>query len=241
MTNSSTTGPIGTVRLLALGDSYTIGESVEPTERWPVLLGERLELQGVASSIEVQIIARTGWTTDELDAAIDRANPRGPFDLVTLQIGVNNQFRTLALEEYRTGFASLLAGAIGFAGGDEGKVIVVSIPDWGVTPFGQSYEPDRIAVEIDRFNAIAEEETERLGATFVDITSISRSDAPGLVASDGLHPSATQYRLWVEEILPVVRSQGVWGSGGQVDRDRGVRETSRRSGARERREPLDGG
>jgi lysophospholipase L1-like esterase len=199
---STTSEQLGSVRFLALGDSYTIGESVDPDERWPNQLGRELENSGY-SLVDVQIIARTGWTTSELNTGIDGANPTGPFDLVTLLIGVNNQFRGLGVDEYRSEFAGLLERAIGFAGGDARRVVVVSIPDWGVTPFVSAYDPVQIAVEIDAFNAIGRTATEATGAHWVDITPISRSDAPNLVADDGLHPSGEQYRLWVQEILPV--------------------------------------
>lgn len=181
-------------RYLALGDSYTIGESVAPAERFPVQLARALNLG------EPQIIARTGWTTDELNAAIDAADPQGPFDLVTLLIGVNNQYRGRSADEYRTQFAALLQRAIGFAGGDASKVIVVSIPDWGVTPFAEGRDRAKIAREIDRFNAINREEASRAGAKWVDITPISRRDDPALVAADGLHPSGKQYTEWVQAI-----------------------------------------
>jgi lysophospholipase L1-like esterase len=186
-------------RYLALGDSYTIGESVPESERFPVQLAREL---GIG---EPQIIAKTGWTTDELDAAIDAANPQGPFDLVTLLIGVNNQYRGRSAEEYRTQFAGLLNRAIGFAGGDPKKVIVVSIPDWGVTPFAEGRNRAKIAREIDQFNAINREEAARAGAKWVDITPISRGSDPALVAGDGLHPSGKQYADWVKEIAPKAR------------------------------------
>ena len=181
-------------RYLALGDSYTIGESVDPSERFPVQLARALNLG------EPQIIAKTGWTTDELNAAIDEANPQGPFDLVTLLIGVNNQYRGRSADEYRTQFVGLLQRAIGFAGGDASRVIVVSIPDWGVTPFAEGRDRAKIAREIDQFNAINREEAQRAGAKWVDITPISRRNDPGLVAADGLHPSGRQYTEWVKAI-----------------------------------------
>ena len=184
-------------RYLALGDSYTIGESVEPSERFPVHLARALNLG------QPQIIARTGWTTDELDAAIDAADPQGPFDVVTLLIGVNNQYRGRSADEYRTQFAALLRRAIGFAGGAAGNVIVVSIPDWGVTPFAEGRDRARIAREIDQFNAIKREEAQRAGAKWVDITPISRRADPSLVAADGLHPSGKQYAEWAREISGV--------------------------------------
>ena len=184
------------MRYLALGDSYTIGESVDASERFPVQLAKQLKLG------EPQIIAKTGWTTDELDAAIDAAKPKGPYDLVTLLIGVNNQYRGRSADEYRTQFVGLLKRAIGFAGGNAKRVIVVSIPDWGVTPFAEGRDRGKIAREIDQFNAINREEAARAGAKWVDITAISRRSDPSLVAGDGLHPSATMYAQWVQAILP---------------------------------------
>jgi lysophospholipase L1-like esterase len=185
-------------RYLALGDSYTIGESVDASERFPVQLARALNLG------EPQIIAKTGWTTDELNAAIDAANPEGPFDLVTLLIGVNNQYRGRSADEYRTQFAALLQRAIGFAGGDASKVVVVSIPDWGVTPFAEGRDRATIAAEIDQFNAINRDEAQRAGAKWVDITPISRGSDPALVAPDGLHPSGKQYAAWANAIAPNV-------------------------------------
>jgi len=188
-------------RYLALGDSYTIGESVEESERFPVQLARALNLS------EPQIIARTGWTTDELNAAIDAADPQGPFDLVTLLIGVNNQYRGRDAEQYRGEFKALLQRAIGFAGGDPKKVIVVSIPDWGVTPFAEGRDRGKVASEIDRYNAINREEASRAGAKYVDITPVSRGSDPALIADDKLHPSAKQYAEWVKLIVPAARSR----------------------------------
>lgn len=189
------------LRVLALGDSYTIGESVDAEERWPVVLGRRLESEGF-SSVDVEIVARTGWTTSELDAGIDAAAPQGPYDLVTLLIGVNNQFRGLDIDDYRAELVGLVDRAEGFS---LGPVLMVSIPDWGITPFGAGYDAAAIAAEIDAFNAVASEEAAARSIPFVDITAISRSDRTGLVADDDLHPSAEQYRLWVEEMIDVVR------------------------------------
>jgi lysophospholipase L1-like esterase len=182
-------------RYLALGDSYTIGESVPANERFPVVLAKAMKLG------EPQIIAKTGWTTDELNAAIDAADPKGPFDLVTLLIGVNNQYRGRDAEQYRGEFAGLLKRAIGFAGGDAKKVIVVSIPDWGVTPFAEGRDRPKIVAEIDHYNAINREETMRAGADYVDITPISRQHDAELVAADGLHPSGKQYLQWMKAIV----------------------------------------
>jgi lysophospholipase L1-like esterase len=198
-TTTTTTEPKQPIRVLALGDSYTIGESVAEADRWPVQLAGQLEAAGYPS-VEVEIVARTGWTTFELDAGIDRADPQGPYDLVTLLIGVNNQFRDLDPEEYRAEFVALLQRAGGFS---SGPVLVVSIPDWGVTPFGERYDPAAVGEAIDLFNSIGREESEARGVPFVDITPTSRSGDPALVADDGLHPSGSQYTAWVREILPV--------------------------------------
>ena len=187
------------IRFLALGDSYTIGESVAPADRWPNGLARALRIP------EPQIIAKTGWTTDELSAAIDAADPKGPFDLVTLLIGVNNQYRGRSADEYRQQFDALLKRAIGFAGGISRRVVVVSIPDWGVTPYAAGRDRAAIASEIERFNTIGRQETARAGARWVDITPISRRAAsePALIAADGLHPSAAMYGEWVKLIAPV--------------------------------------
>ncbi|MBW3569878.1 MAG: SGNH/GDSL hydrolase family protein [Gemmatimonadetes bacterium] len=196
-------GRAGEMRFLALGDSYTIGEGVDPAERWPVQLAGLLRERGIPVG-DPQIIARTGWTTDELSAAIDRADPRGPYALVTLLIGVNNQYRGRDAEEYRAQFAALLQRAIGFAGGEASRVVVLSIPDWGVTPFAAGRDRAKIAAEIDAYNAINREEAQRAGAHWVDVTAQSReagADAAFLVA-DGLHPSGRAYAEWARLALP---------------------------------------
>ncbi|WP_158756078.1 SGNH/GDSL hydrolase family protein [Dyella sp. S184] len=191
---------------LALGDSYTIGEAVPAQQRWPAVLVQRLRRAGVVID-DPSIIAVTGWTTDELALGMDATPLAPPYNLVSLQIGVNNQYRGRPAGEYRTQFASLLARAVALAGGRAARVVVVSIPDWGVTHFAHEQGRDRaqIARELDVYNAIARDETARAGAHFVDITGISRR-YPVLVASDGLHPSAAQYALWVDAILPVARA-----------------------------------
>lgn len=193
----------GKMRFLALGDSYTIGEGVPEDDRWPVQLAAMLRERGLDFG-EPQIIARTGWTTDELDDAIDRAAPRGPYDLVSLLIGVNNQYRGRSSEEYRAEFVGLLQRAIGFAGGDARRVIVLSIPDWGATPFAQGRDRAQIAAEIDAFNAINRQETERLGARYVDITPQTRAAGSDrtLLAPDLLHYSGRTYAEWARLALP---------------------------------------
>lgn len=190
-------------RYLALGDSYTFGEGVLEAGRFPVQLAERLRADGVDVAIP-EIVATTGWTTDELSGGIDAAGPVGPYDLVTLLIGVNNQYRGRPLDEYREQFRMLLQRALGFAAGERRHVIVISIPDWGVTPFAADRDRAAIAREIDAFNDVNREEADREGVRYVDITPVSRRAAaePNLVADDGLHPSAAMYRLWVELLLP---------------------------------------
>jgi lysophospholipase L1-like esterase len=191
---------------LALGDSYTSGERVGPEDRWPVQLANRLEAAGIDLG-QPQIIARAGWTTDELSAGIDEVNPAGPYRLVTLSIGVNNQFRGLDPEQYREQFKNLLRRAIGFAGGNVGRVIVLSIPDWGVTPFAAGEDRPTIGRQIDLFNSINREETRQAGALYVDVTPESRtaSTQPAFLAADGLHPSPQMYAQWVELILPIAQ------------------------------------
>jgi len=190
-------------RFLALGDSYTIGESVAAADRWPNQLALQLRKDGIDIAYP-EIIAKTGWTTDELSSAIDAAKPHGPYALVTLLIGVNNQYRGRDAEQYRKEFVALLQRSIAFAGNDPKRVLVVSIPDWGVTPFAAGRDRAKIGAEIDHFNAINAEETKRAGARYANITPVSRHAAadPALVAPDGLHPSAKMYAEWVKVILP---------------------------------------
>ncbi|QNJ99886.1 SGNH/GDSL hydrolase family protein [Dyella telluris] len=188
---------------LALGDSYSIGEGVPEAGRWPVQLAVRLRREGVLLA-DPTIVATTGWTTDELSAAMDAATFTPPYDLVSLLIGVNNQYRGRSADEYRHEFQRLLDRAVALAGERASRVLVLSIPDWGVTPFAHGSGRDvlRIAEELDVYNAIACEVTEHRGAHFVDITGISRQH-PALLADDGLHPSAAQYALWTEAAVPV--------------------------------------
>lgn len=197
------------VRYLALGDSYTIGESVDESERWPMQLASQIESFGEQTEdglIEVTIIARTGWTSSELWEGIQAREITPPYDLVSLLIGVNNQYRGYDINEYREEFTFLLNKAIEYAGGDVNRVIVLSIPDWGVTPFAGSRNSKQIAAEINQFNAVNREETKKAGAHYIDITPISREaiNNPALIAGDGLHPSGKMYSEWVQLALPVV-------------------------------------
>jgi len=192
------------IRFLALGDSYTIGESVSTEERWPAQFSQALREQGV-ESVDVQIIARTGWTTTDLQYSLARIDPKGPFELVSLLIGVNDQFQGRSQELYRREFRELLEQAVMLAGGEPERVLVLSIPDWGVTPFADGRDTAGIAVEIDAFNLINRIESLQMGVHYVDVTGISREalNDPLLLANDGLHPSGEMYRRWVEVILPL--------------------------------------
>ncbi|MCK7594385.1 SGNH/GDSL hydrolase family protein [Pseudomarimonas salicorniae] len=194
------------LRYLALGDSYTIGEAVEEGGRWPVQLVARLGRDGIAVS-EPRIIARTGWTTDELSAAMDAAEPLGEWDFVTLLIGVNNQYRGRSIETYREEFRGLLRRAIELARSRPERVMVLAIPDWGVTPFAADRDRAKIAAELDAYNAAAAEISREHGVAFVDTAPISRARGAEaeMVASDGLHPSAALYALWAEAAHPVAR------------------------------------
>ena len=197
--------PAAEVRILALGDSYTIGEAVRADERWPVRLAAQLRARGLAAA-EPVIVATTGWTTDELSRGIDAAKPTNDYDVVTLLIGVNNQYRARPGDEYRAQLRELLARAASFARNRADRVVVVSIPDWGVTPFAEGRDRAKIGTEIDAFNAINRQEAARMGAAYADVTGISRRAAADrtLVASDGLHPSGSMYAAWSDEVLPVV-------------------------------------
>ena len=193
---------------LALGDSYTIGEGVDEAGRWPMQLAQGLRDAGVAIT-DPRIIATTGWTTDELSAAMDAAEPLGEWDFVSLLIGVNNQYRGRDVDDYLGEFTRLLQRAIALAGGRPTRVLVLSIPDWGVTPFALASGRDRqaIADDLDAYNAVAGELCEAHGVAFVDITGISRDGGgePAMLADDGLHPSAAQYARWAEAALPVAK------------------------------------
>ncbi|MBZ0182114.1 MAG: SGNH/GDSL hydrolase family protein [Melioribacteraceae bacterium] len=206
--NISTNKIMNEKKYLALGDSYTIGEGVKESERYPIQLKDKLKEAGINLN-EVNIIAKTGWTTDELNAAIDKQNPNSDYDLVTLLIGVNNQYRGRDTANYRDEFAALLERAIGFTSSKE-NVIVISIPDWGVTPFAKEKGKDQqqVTAEINIFNKINLEETLKRNIKYVDVTDISREALNDLsiLAEDGLHPSGKMYSLWVDRIYPIAKS-----------------------------------
>jgi lysophospholipase L1-like esterase len=188
----------GPYSYLALGDSYTIGESVDAKDSFPFQLKTNMANAGYNITTP-KIIAVTGWTTANLIAAIKQANLTQQYDIVTLLIGVNNQYQGLSQTDYRTEFVQLLNTAIASAGGNKLKVFVLSIPDYSVTPFAASSNKAQIASQIDQFNAINKDESTKAGVNYLDITPISRQAAtdPTLIAFDGLHPSAKMYALWV--------------------------------------------
>ena len=197
---AQTTGSETKIKFLALGDSYTIGESVAENERWPVQLAEALRRKGVAIAAP-NIIATTGWRTDDLKRAVLAVNPAHDQGLVSLLIGVNNQYQGKSAISYAPEFEELLNMAIALAGNDRSKVFVVSIPDYGYTPFGKEKQAS-ISKAIDDFNAVNRSITEKYGVQYFYITEISRKglDDPTLVAEDGLHPSGKMYAEWVKII-----------------------------------------
>ncbi len=199
-------GEYSLIEYLALGDSYTIGTGVPAEDSWPAQLVQVLRAEGCSIQDPV-VVAVNGWTTGDLLAAIDHADLPGRFDLVSLLIGVNDQFRGLGQEDYQKNFDELLQDALGFAGGEVQRVIVLSIPDWGVTPFAAGRDRPQVAVEIDVFNAINRAASLKAGAHYVDVTPLSRQAAndPAMLAEDGLHPSGMMYAEWVKLVLPAAR------------------------------------
>jgi lysophospholipase L1-like esterase len=197
------------VKFLALGDSYTIGQSVDISARWPVQLIDSLRAKGIMCD-DPRIIATTGWRTDNLKSAIQNANLPDTYNLVSLLIGVNNYFQGRTVESYMSEFSDLLDEAIQLAGGDKSHVFVVSIPDYGYTPFGMNNQP-AITAGINTFNAANKSISEEIGVTYINITEISRQGLaqPALVASDRLHPSGKMYTEWVRMILDSLTVQNV--------------------------------
>ena len=192
---------------LALGDSYTIGESVDAAMRWPNQLVTALNRSGLEFE-QPEIVAKTGWTTDELLTALDQASLAASYDYVSLLIGVNNQYRSRSVASFEPEFTALLERAISYSNRKANGVFVVSIPDWGVMPFAEGRDARKIALEIDTYNKSIERICKIYGVRFFDITEISRkaSETPSFVASDGLHPSGEMYAAWVNEVRSFFKS-----------------------------------
>jgi lysophospholipase L1-like esterase len=187
---------------LALGDSYTIGEQVPFAENYPNQAVQLLRKKGYDFHAP-EIVARTGWTTDELQFGINNRLFRNSYDFVTLLIGVNNQYRGRSVEEYEEQFTLLLEQAVAFAGNRKERVAVLSIPDWGITPFAATRDKGKIAEEIDRFNEVNQRVSTAAGIHYIYITGLTREAArdSSLLAPDGLHPSGKEYQRWAEKVV----------------------------------------
>lgn len=192
------------MKYLALGDSYTIGESVPPAGSWPHQLARLLSSERV--SVIPTVIATTGWRTDNLANAINIAQLKRDYDLVSLLIGVNNQYQGRSVDEFSIGFEELLKTSIGLAKGNRKNVFVVSIPDYGYSPFGEKRK-ETISAAIDQFNDTAEKMAEKYGVLFIDITPVSREGLihPELIAADGLHPSEKMYARWASQMAALLK------------------------------------
>jgi lysophospholipase L1-like esterase len=190
---------------LALGDSYTIGEQVPATDNFPHQTVAMLNAQGIKVK-EPIIIATTGWTTDELAAAIKERALQDTYSFVTLLIGVNNQYRGRSVENYKEEYTQLLDTAIRYANGHTQNVFVLSIPDWGVTPFAEGRDRVQIAKDVDAYNAACKEITLAHKCHYLDITDSTRKNGttPAYLAEDGLHPSGKEYKIWAERLTPMV-------------------------------------
>ncbi|MBK9255343.1 MAG: SGNH/GDSL hydrolase family protein [Saprospiraceae bacterium] len=194
---------------LALGDSYTIGHGEKTEKTFPYLLQQSLTDKNYLFESNPKVIAKTGWTCDDLWAAIAKDSTlKNKYDMVSLLIGVNDQYRNYDIAYYPERFEKLVKKAIQLAGENPDNVIVVSIPDYAVTPFGQNQNPSKITKEIDAYNKINQEISERNHVHYVPITDISRMalNNPDLLVSDKLHPSGKMYGLWVERMLPKAES-----------------------------------
>ena len=200
--------PAKTYSYLALGDSYTIGETVPANENFPNQTVQLLRKAGFDFKSS-EIIAKTGWTTDELQNAISKHTFHPPYDFVTLLIGVNNQYRGRTVEDYKPEIESLLKQAIKFAGNENNHVIVLSIPDWGVTPYAEGRDRKKIAEEIDAYNAVNKTFAEKYKVHYIDITPGTREAAndPTLLANDGLHPSGKEYAKWAEKVSAMIQDE----------------------------------
>ena len=192
------------VRILALGDSYTIGQSVDTSARWPAQLRDSLSVRGITTET-LRIIATTGWRTDNLlNAIAGQQLDLQQYNFVSLLIGVNNQYQGRPFSQYRAEFRALLDSAVRYAGGNKSHVVVFSIPDYAFTPYGQqSGNPEQISSELDTYNAFNRHIADSMQITYIDITPVSRLgiQQPEYVAGDGLHPSGRQYTEWVKLLL----------------------------------------
>jgi len=188
---------------LALGDNYTVGESVLQNQSWPFQLTKVLSEKNIKIS-SPRIIAKTGWNSSELKIGINNSSLDFPYDWVSLLIGVNDQYQGRNIEEFKEQFEVLLAEAISFSGNKKERVFAVSIPDWAVMPFAKELNREQISKEIDDFNQVIYEVCSFENIHFIDITSISRSvkDNPSFIAKDSLHPSGTQYSRWIKQMIP---------------------------------------
>ena len=186
---------------LALGDSYTIGEGVPLHESFPYQTVQLLRKEGLDVNA-AEIVAKTGWTTDELESNIAKTHFKKTYDFVSLLIGVNNQYRGRSIDEYAFQFEELLKKSIKFAGNKHENVFVISIPDWGATPFAEGRDRKKIASEIDAFNSINKKISEHFKVSYIEITNGSREALNNglLVTKDKLHPSALEYKKWAEKL-----------------------------------------
>jgi lysophospholipase L1-like esterase len=195
-------------KYLALGDSYTVGQGVPAGERYPVQTKNWLVENGVPGITDPQIIATSGWTTTALQTAIRNQNPMGPYDVVSLLIGVNDQYREMDTARYRRKFTELLQQSISLANNLPSHVFVLSIPDYSVTPFAMSLNVDKIKRQIDEFNEINKQISLSFHVQYLDITPSTREakNNPALLCSDGLHPSGLEYKKWAEQLGPLMKA-----------------------------------
>ncbi len=192
-------------KFLALGDSYTIGASVTVNERWPVQFLNELKLY--TSAIDtLQIIATSGWRVDQLKNGMNNSNLEPPYGLISLLIGVNNQFQGQNANGFRPEFIEILEKSLKLVNNRKDRFFVISIPDWGASPFGSGFDRAKVSKEIDEFNSVLKEESEKRGVRYFNITDISRRALTDrtLIASDGLHPSGKMYKLWVDKMIPEI-------------------------------------
>ena len=194
-----------TSKFLALGDSYTVGASVTFSERWPVQFLDELKLYTTVLDT-LQIIATSGWRVDQLKFGMDNSNLEPPYGLVSLLIGVNNQYQGQNANDFRPEFIEMLEKSLKLVNNRKERFFVISIPDWGASPYGFGFDRAKVSKEINEFNSVVKEESEKRGLRYFDITTISRRALIDrtLIASDGLHPSGKMYKLWVDKMIPII-------------------------------------